>query len=64
MATRRKPVRRKAFSRQKHSSQEAQHRLEKALRNWDRRLKPLTDAICDSQCLSGDDFAIRINARS
>jgi hypothetical protein len=42
---------------------EARERFEKALRELDAEFKPWTDAIQESERLSEDDFAIRINAR-
>jgi DNA-binding transcriptional regulator YiaG len=38
-------------------------RFEQALTNLDEKLKPWTDAIRDSEQLSEEDFAIRINTR-
>ncbi len=35
----------------------------KSLDKWDRKLKPLTDSIRASQCLSKEDLDIRINTR-
>lgn len=32
-------------------------------RDLDDKLKPVTDAVRDSQCLTREDYAIRINAR-
>ena len=44
-------------------SGEARALYEKSLEKWDKKLKPLTDSIRASQCLSKEDFDIRINTR-
>ena len=41
----------------------ARKKYEKALQSLDEELRPLTDAVRDSEHLTQEDFAIRINAR-
>ncbi len=38
----------------------SEKQIEAALRKWERRLKPLNEAIARSTCLSAADYAVRI----
>jgi|GEM_PF-6166097 len=42
---------------------EARALYKKSLDKWDQKLKPLTESIRASQCLSKEDLDIRINTR-
>jgi hypothetical protein len=42
---------------------ETRQRFEQALTELDEKLKPWTDAIHESEQLSEEDFAVRINTR-
>lgn len=42
---------------------EAHRQFEESRAKWDEIAKPLVDAIAESERLSEDDFAIRINTR-
>lgn len=44
-------------------SSHARERYEQALRNWDSKLKHLSEANRESEQLNNEDFAIRINTR-
>lgn len=45
------------------TEEEARRRFEKALKELDKKLKPLLDAIRESQILTAKDYGITINAR-
>lgn len=64
MIRQRKKIRSKGSSAKDSETQEQKTRekYEKMIEDWDRRLKPQTDAIRSSKCLSKEDMSIRINA--
>ena len=64
MTSQRKTTRSKASSAVNSETQERKTReqYEKVIQDWDRKLKPQTDAIRSSKCLSKEDMSVRINA--